>query len=600
MQMLYNIIEVVKIENKNNLISNKNDFFSIEFINKLLDKKFITKSYKYFWFYALFEEIIEGNTTIKFRTLSIRMIANAWLIFKTILVKEKNRDLFNEIVGYLDNNYNIPTKISKNELIKKLDEIYYQDNTLKNLSERLLLYVPYRFLSPFFSETRGINDTLKNEEIEKLSKKSLNVLYKIDSKYEVIYINKAWFEFINKNKNFISKLIYQKLSEYYNFNYSMLTTEDFEKILNEQLFQNSKNSLENNYYDLTIEPKNLRNFMKEFNDFYSKFKSRVEKSKYDKLKEMFLKDSIDTLIEKIPKNYYKTILKLYKNENDLRTKILEFISNQKFEFKEIIEDEFQNSFFTDNDFKNLLISLYDDLKQMYENDPIKKLIYYIKNANDSNDISKYMMIKNKKLKNFVEKTFKAYKYPSNSELIKSYVKFLEDFNYYKYYKKLILEIFERHVLEVDDFNLRFLELIFKLNGWETYNFSDTEYVSSLLTKLGLPLHVINKIKKYILKEHIEDFFKKDNERLEFWRNYTNKMINVKMKNYNNTKAIIMYFYKYDIVEFEDVGNALYIYKKGIVDGLYDLKNRNKCYERLPHSGKIWKTKFYHRLKELGI
>ncbi|EKF49101.1 hypothetical protein H17ap60334_07528 [Thermosipho africanus H17ap60334] len=395
MQMLYNIIEVVKIENKNNLISNKNDFFSIEFINKLLDKKFITKSYKYFWFYALLEEIIEGNTTIKFRTLSIRMIANAWLIFKTILVKEKNRDLFNEIVDYLDNNYNIPTKISKNELIKKFEEIYYQDNTLKNLSERLLLYVPYRFLSPFFSEIRGINDTLKNEEIEKLSKKSLNVLYKIDSKYEVIYINKAWFEFINKNKNFISKLIYQKLSEYYNFNYNMLTTEDFEKILNEQLFQNSKNSLENNYYDLTIEPKNLRKFMKEFNDFYSKFKSRFEKSKYDKLKEMFLKDSIDTLIEKIPKNYYKIILKLYKNENDLRTKILEFISNQKFEFKEIIEDEFQNSFFTDNDFKNLLISLYDDLKQMYENDPIKKLIYYIKNVNDLNDISKYMMIKNK-------------------------------------------------------------------------------------------------------------------------------------------------------------------------------------------------------------
>ncbi|EKF49102.1 hypothetical protein H17ap60334_07533 [Thermosipho africanus H17ap60334] len=71
---------------------------------------------------------------------------------------------------------------------------------------------------------------------------------------------------------------------------------------------------------------------------------------------------------------------------------------------------------------------------------------------------------------------------------------MEDFNYYKYYKKLILEIFERHVLEVDDFNLRFLELIFKLNGWETYNFSDTEYVSSLLTKLGLSLYVINKIK----------------------------------------------------------------------------------------------------------
>jgi len=36
----------------------------------------------------------------------------------------------------------------------------------------------------------------------------------------------------------------------------------------------------------------------------------------------------------------------------------------------------------------------------------------------------------------------------------------------------------------------------------------------------------------------------------------------------------MYFSNYDIVEFKDVGNALYIYEKGVVDRLFDLKIKN--------------------------
>jgi hypothetical protein len=87
--------------------------------------------------------------------------------------------------------------------------------------------------------------------------------------------------------------------------------------------------------------------------------------------------------------------------------------------------------------------------------------------------------------------------------------------------------------------------------------------------------------------------------MQFWKNYIDRMINVKLKDYYSTKAIIMYFYKYDIVEFEDKGNALYIYEKGVVDGLFDLKDRFKCYERFLHSGS-WQIRLKQRLKELGI
>jgi hypothetical protein len=562
----------------------------------------------------LIEEVIEGNSLIKFRRLSIRMIANAWQVFKTFVVEEKKRDLLNEIVDYLENNYNIPIKISKNELIQKLEEIYYQDDKLKKLCKKLLLlYVPYRFLSPFFPEISGINDTLKNQEIEKKSRETPNVLYKIDSEHEVIYMNKFWFDFILENKDYISKLIYQKLSEYYNFDfeYSILLKTDQEVKPNQYKYENNESNFEqipndfNNLFgeeivdDYVITPNKLRDFMRGFVDFYKKFRLKTEKSKYEKIKEMFLKDDIDILMEKISKRHLKIVLKIYKNEQVLREKILDFINVQKFNFKNTIEDEYQNSFFTDEDLKEIIFKLFNDSHQIYKDDPIKQLIDSIETEEDLDAILKKMKIKNEKLRTFIEKSFNAYRQPSNIESIKQFVEFLKDFIYFKQYESLILKIFERHLLTVEEFYFGFLELVFKLNGLENYNFSDVENVALLLKKLGLSEMATIKVKKYLLKRGIEEFFKKDNERMQFWKNYIDRMINVKLKDYYSTKAIIMYFYKYDIVEFEDKGNALYIYEKGVVDGLFDLKDRFKCYERFLHSGS-WQIRLKQRLKELGI
>lgn len=598
----------MKINNNNNFLTT--DDFLLERLKKAFETNNINKSYLLFWFFSIFEEVKKGRKLFKIHELCLVMIANAWLFFKTFKIEASRKSLLNEIVDYLNVHYDFGAKNSTYELTLEFKKIYSQDITFKKLCENIFEFVPYQSLVPFLLEPKEINNSFKfdNPDIEKLSRKNSNSFYSIDSKNNIININGNWFRIIIKEKTYLQNFIFEKLREYYSLNFDNRYIKESESI-NEE---NDDNRLEkeefikidlNNFeskIDPNIEPLILRDFMDEFEKFYEKFKIHSEKSNYEKLKEMFIKKEVDELINRIKEKHYKTILKIYKKEPQLKAKVFNFIKIKKEKFKEIVDGEFQNSFLTDKDLLVLIDEIYRDLRRIYSENPVIYLRKLISSKKDLNYIIKKLNIKNVKLKTFIEVLVNSFRNPEDLNVINRLIDFIENYKQLYTYKSLIIDIFEKHVENVEDFNLNFLSAILSFNSqYDKSKLFEVELISKILTEIGVSTNIVLKVKRYLFKKQLKEFFESSNERFEFWRGYLDKMIDVKIQKYYQTEAIIMYFSNYDIVEFKDVGNALYIYKKGVVDRLIDLKNIEICYDKLNHQGN-WQRRFRNYLWRLGI
>lgn len=173
----------------------------------------MTNSYKIFWFNSIFEEVIQGNQVIDFRSIVCNMIASAWYPLITYHLNFGSQDQLEKAVIEINQNYIGDNSINKNDLFNKL--IVCENKEVNKNIELFYRYVPYRLLTPFYEQAlSGKKDGEKNKIIENLSMKDFNGLYRVSSKEKSIFINDNWFEYIFKNQNIIRGWINYKLIEF--------------------------------------------------------------------------------------------------------------------------------------------------------------------------------------------------------------------------------------------------------------------------------------------------------------------------------------------------------------------------------------------------
>lgn len=175
--------------------------------------KHTTNSYKFYWAFAIVEEIKRGNKHISFKRLVSRMIAKTWYSLIEYRLNLGIQDKLDKIVRYIHSRYDFDKNIKSNELTRNLERI--NDEELNSKMEFFYKYVPYRLLSPFFkNELRGKDDYLKNGIILELSIKSNKAIYKIDGENNTVEINKNWMEYIQDNIVLIEGWIKFNLIQY--------------------------------------------------------------------------------------------------------------------------------------------------------------------------------------------------------------------------------------------------------------------------------------------------------------------------------------------------------------------------------------------------
>jgi len=179
--------------------------------SRLLDDDRVVASYKMYWLLGILEEVSIGKTEIEFHRIIARMIVGAWYPTMQYKLSFGMFDNLKKPINYIATKYGFTANCKENELLEFLYES--EDKELKRMMKELTINVPYRLLSPFFSEKlRGKKDSLKEKLITELSLESGNCLYKIQKEdKDKIILNEGWEDYLKENYRVIKSWIYYKL-----------------------------------------------------------------------------------------------------------------------------------------------------------------------------------------------------------------------------------------------------------------------------------------------------------------------------------------------------------------------------------------------------
>ena len=165
--------------------------------------KYVTNSYKYYWFYSLLEAVKRGDKRVSFREMVIIMVAKSWYPIIEFKLNLGTQDKLDRLIRFIYNKYGFDKNIRQKELVDELSKLD-NDEELNEKIEYFYKYVPYRLLTPFFrNDVRGVKDSLKNDMIADLSYVDKKGIYKINKEEQYIEIYDKWFSYFLKNISII-------------------------------------------------------------------------------------------------------------------------------------------------------------------------------------------------------------------------------------------------------------------------------------------------------------------------------------------------------------------------------------------------------------
>ena len=189
----------------------QSDLVDYRVFSRLLDDDKVVASYKMYWLLGILDEVALGNTEIEFKRIISRMIVYSWYPILQYKLNYGTFDNLKKSVNYIATKYNLPNNYDENKL---LDFVYSNDDKeLNKMMKELTYNVPYRLLSPFFTDKlKGQKDSIKNKMITELSLESQNCLYKIvKGEKDKIILNEGWKDYLQKNYKVIKGWIYYKI-----------------------------------------------------------------------------------------------------------------------------------------------------------------------------------------------------------------------------------------------------------------------------------------------------------------------------------------------------------------------------------------------------
>ena len=180
-------------------------------------------SYKFLFFLSLIRKIKEigisdlAESEIKLFDLVVEMLLVAWFPHRYFKLSFGVQDQCAKILGYFVSSQNRLfengpiTNTSLGQLRMELSEWLLVN---KNYADHLLQYVPYRLLSPFYSnELKGLPESNKNKKIILLTETSESIpFYKFTT--DSILIDARWREYIQKNMPIIEGWVNWQWCEY--------------------------------------------------------------------------------------------------------------------------------------------------------------------------------------------------------------------------------------------------------------------------------------------------------------------------------------------------------------------------------------------------
>lgn len=181
-----------------------------------------TNSYKFYWFLAILEEITQNQRTkLKMSDLALRMVSLVWYPLDYYKLSFGKQDSFKKIATSISSKMKVDNTPNSLELFSQIQSELPPNEIKKVYTEvkKLLRWVPYRFIRPFFAEIlNGMTDGKVNAAIKHLANKSFvnnsnKIIYRFldDGRIE---IDKKWAVYLYKNQQIIRGFIYWHLVQF--------------------------------------------------------------------------------------------------------------------------------------------------------------------------------------------------------------------------------------------------------------------------------------------------------------------------------------------------------------------------------------------------
>lgn len=170
-------------------------------------------SYKYYWWLAILHLIKENdNDKLLFDDICFKILSLVWYPINYYKVSLGKQDQLTKYVIEIKNEFILNDDISETNFIFFLKE--NRDNRIiRNILNKMMKYVPYRFIRPWVKETVALSDGKVNDVILELHREK-NTIYNIDIKDKCIYFSDDWLSFVLNNFKIIEDFTLYNLYKY--------------------------------------------------------------------------------------------------------------------------------------------------------------------------------------------------------------------------------------------------------------------------------------------------------------------------------------------------------------------------------------------------
>ena len=204
------------MKNKMNLPSS--DTLPIYNLSSIFNKT--TNSYKFIWLLAILDSLRNGGKEkIPLKNLIYSMISIVWFPINYYNLSFGKQDQFYKIIKGIKFKFRIRDDINKSELTHFLN-LNDGDITIDGLKNNLARYVPFRFLSPWYTnELRGKSDSQKNRIIYNYSSRYFNSrlnkpIYKFSQDRRTIILHSDWVSYLIKHLKILTEFTLWNLGNY--------------------------------------------------------------------------------------------------------------------------------------------------------------------------------------------------------------------------------------------------------------------------------------------------------------------------------------------------------------------------------------------------
>ncbi len=178
------------------------DDLETAFLARIFDNT--SESYKFFWFQAILEKVLDGKKVMSYEELVDTMIVNAWYMVSEYHLNLGPFDALEKTVVYLKKLSNLKSSEKKEVLYAFLYTC--NDKTLKEYKSTLIKHVPYRLQSPKLTNIKG-NDWSSSYKIliPKINETEGLIYYFGDYRglKTIIRVDDPWYEYIWDNKDIL-------------------------------------------------------------------------------------------------------------------------------------------------------------------------------------------------------------------------------------------------------------------------------------------------------------------------------------------------------------------------------------------------------------